>query len=133
MLGYTETLASRLPDGETAPRLLHCYFPRLLRERFADHFARHPLKREIVATVAINQVINQAGIGFIPRVAARTGARTGEIVATYVVADAALDGEARRATILARDEDLVVRYEALLALEADIERDVLEALSVKVS
>ncbi len=129
MLGYNETLASRFPDGETAPRLLHRYFPRLLRARFADHFARHPLRREIVATVAINQVINQAGIAFIPRVAARTGARTGDIVAAYVAADAAVDGEARRASILATDEDLAHRYDLLLALEDDIERDVLAAVA----
>ncbi len=133
MVGYDQTLASTFPDGDAAQRLLHAYFPRLLRERFGEHFAGHALRREIVATVAINQVINQAGIAFIPRIAARTGAATGDIVAAYVAADAAADGVATRQAILSREQPLPERYEALLALEADIEREVLTALTVGVA
>jgi len=127
--GYDETLASTFPDSSAGEPLLHSYFPPLLRERFFTHFGKHPLKREIVATVAINHVINHAGIAFILRVSARTGAATGDIVAAYFEADARLKAADRRAAILAADgADNDARHEALIAFEDDIEAAVLESV-----
>jgi glutamate dehydrogenase len=129
MLGYNETLASAFPDTEAAGPLLHAYFPPLLRERYAEHFVRHPLRREIVATVAINHVINHAGIAFIPQIVARTGAATGEIVAAYVAADRRLEAPERRAAILAQDgANNDGRHAALIAFEDELCEAVLEAL-----
>ncbi len=124
-LAYEQTLASAFPDGPTAAPWLRRYFPRLLQERYGDYFEKHPLRREIVATVAVNHVINHAGLSFLPRVAAASGASTGEIVAEDVAAEAAADGDARRAEILARDGDLQARLAALVAFEDELEKAVL--------
>jgi glutamate dehydrogenase len=131
MLAYDETLASSFPESPDAHRFLHDYFPRLLQERFAAHFDKHPLRREIIATVAVNQVINQAGIGLLPRVAAATGASAGEIVAAYVAADAAKGGAAQRAELLASGTAVAEGQAALLALEDEIEQVVRQALGTQ--
>ncbi|NOU13208.1 MAG: NAD-glutamate dehydrogenase [Methylococcaceae bacterium] len=44
---------------------LQAYFPASFREQFKQHLADHPLATEIKATVISNQIINQAGIGFL--------------------------------------------------------------------
>ncbi len=124
---YEETLASSFPDGPDATPWLRRYFPRLLQERYGEHFAKHPLRREIVATVAVNHVLNHAGISFLPRVAAAKGSSIGEIVAAYVAADAAMDADARREAILAGSEGMRARLDALVALEDELERAVVGA------
>ncbi len=52
---YDVVLASALPDDPWVAHALVDYFPAPLRERFAAAMARHPLKREIIANVVINQ------------------------------------------------------------------------------
>ena len=42
--------------------MLADYFPTPLRERFADRMAGHRLRREIVTTVLVNEVVNRGGI-----------------------------------------------------------------------
>jgi glutamate dehydrogenase len=131
LLAYAETLASSFPDSPDAERFLHAYFPRLLQERFGAHLSMHPLRREIVATGAVNQVINQAGITFIPRMATATGAGTGEIVAAYVAADHARGGAAERTALLSSDRPVTEVHAALLALEDGIEEEVRRTLEAQ--
>ena len=47
---------------------------RPLRERFADAIREHPLRREIIATVVVNQMVNLSGISFDHRMTEDTGA-----------------------------------------------------------
>ena len=129
MHAYDVVLASSFPDSEVGLPLLTRYFPDLMKERYAEHFAKHPLKREIIATVAINHVINHAGITFLPTIAAQTEADYGAIVEAYIEADAALDASRRRDEALASDGDASGQRRALLAIEADVERAVLSALA----
>ena len=77
MHAYDLTLASTFPDSPAGLPLLRRLFPDLMKERYAALFTRHPLKREIIATVAINHVINHAGITFLPRLAAQAGVEYG--------------------------------------------------------
>ena len=98
MHAYDLTLASSFPDSPSGLPLLTRYFPDLMQQRYGEYFAKHPLKREIIATVAINHVINHAGITFLPTLAARTGADYGAIVQAYIEADEA----ARRITAQGR-------------------------------
>ncbi|HWD59569.1 MAG TPA: NAD-glutamate dehydrogenase domain-containing protein [Stellaceae bacterium] len=69
-----ELLASDLPDAPELAAELAGYFPAPLRERFAAQIAAHPLRREIVATIVANDVVNRAGFTFVHDLAAQTGA-----------------------------------------------------------
>ncbi len=65
--------------------LLLGYFPRLVRERYADEILQHPLRKEIIATILSNQIANNIGIGFGSRIREETGATIEDIAKAYVV------------------------------------------------
>lgn len=83
---FGRLMDSDVPDDPWLRRELHTYFPQPLQERFAEAIDQHRLKREIVATVIANDVINRAGISYVTRVAEETGATVDQIVRAYVIA-----------------------------------------------
>ena len=76
--------ASSLTE-ECYDSLLLGYFPRLIRERFADEILQHPLRKEIIATILSNQIANNIGIGFGSRIREETGCTIEDIAKAYVV------------------------------------------------
>src|SRR5712664_4831411 len=78
-----DLLASTLPDLPDIAADLRDYFPPALRERFAAQIAAHPLKREIIATVVTNDLVNRAGLTFIHDMRARTGHEPADIARGY--------------------------------------------------
>jgi len=89
LLSYTknalaeELLASDLPEDPNFAGVLARYFPTLLRERFAEQLLRHPLRREIVVTQAVNDLVNHAGTTFAFRLMDETGASAADVVRAY--------------------------------------------------
>ena len=61
---YEDMLESSLPDEEYFVSDLNRYFPIPMQKQFADIIAEHPLRREIIATVMTNSIVNRAGIHF---------------------------------------------------------------------
>ena len=84
-------IGSTVPDDPHLGRALMAYFPPLMRERFADEIAHHPLRREIVATSLANDIVNSGGPTFIVRLAEETG-RTPEDIAYAFAAVMAVHG-----------------------------------------
>ena len=82
---YDEVLASSLPDGECPEEDLLGYFPGPVRERFRDAILSHRLKREIVATVVTNDIVNRMGVAFVRETRDKTGMPVEEIVRAYLV------------------------------------------------
>ncbi len=82
---YDELLASKLPDDAWVETALSRYFPKALRTRYATYMARHPLKREIIATHVTNSMINRVGSTFVHRLKETTGAKPDEIVRAYLL------------------------------------------------
>jgi glutamate dehydrogenase len=78
-----ELLASDVPDLPESGAELRGYFPPQLRDRFAGEIAAHPLRREIVATVLANDLVNRAGMTFIHDLRARTGKSAAEVAKAY--------------------------------------------------
>ncbi|CAN5224398.1 hypothetical protein BH24ACT10_BH24ACT10_04560 [soil metagenome] len=81
-----DLLASALPDEPWYDAHLRAYFPQRLVERFAADLSAHPLRREIVATSVVNELVDQGGTSFAFRAVEETGARTDEVVRAYTVA-----------------------------------------------
>ncbi len=69
-----EVLGSGLPDEPYFRGVARRYFPPALVERHGDRIDAHPLRREIVATGVVNELINRGGITFVFRSAEETGA-----------------------------------------------------------
>ncbi|GAA2745348.1 NAD-glutamate dehydrogenase [Kitasatospora cinereorecta] len=94
LLAYTkitladELLATDLPDDPYFRAVLHEYFPSALRARFADAIDNHPLRREIITTLIVNDTINRGGCTFAFRLREETGATYEEIARSHAAARA---------------------------------------------
>jgi len=82
----SDILASDLPDEPFLADELRAYFAPVLRERFAAQIATHPLRREIVASLVANEVLNREDICYVFRSGDRAGVRGREVVCAYLVA-----------------------------------------------
>ncbi len=79
-----DLVASFLPDEPYFQSLLFGYFPKRMAKAYAEEISNHRLKREIIATLLANDVINRGGITFISRLADTTGKSPADIVRAYV-------------------------------------------------
>jgi glutamate dehydrogenase len=83
---YTELLDSDLPEDAYLAHDLERYFPPPLPERYAEQMRDHRLRREIIATVVANQLVDRAGTTFVFRLGEETGAPTSLLARGYTVA-----------------------------------------------
>ncbi|MEM7498316.1 MAG: NAD-glutamate dehydrogenase [Pseudomonadota bacterium] len=83
---FDEIVASTLPDDPHLEHFLIDYFPEALAQPHGDAVREHRLRREIIATVLANIVINEGGPSLVARLGEETGASTGEIVEAFFAA-----------------------------------------------
>lgn len=81
-----EVIATDLPDDPYVKDRLVQYFPDLLRQRYADRMADHPLARQIITTVAVNRFVDSQGISAAHRLCEETGASINEVILAQLAA-----------------------------------------------
>ena len=86
-------LASEVPDDPVLAPSLPAYFPRTLTARFEDLQAHHPLRRELVATVVTNELVDRMGVTFASTLADERGADLPCVVLAWEVARQVLDAD----------------------------------------
>jgi glutamate dehydrogenase len=86
-----DVLASSLPDDRYLRRVLDAYFPAPMRARFADRMDAHPLRREIITTSAVNEMIDTSGTTFLFRLIEETGASVPDLTRAWLVAREVFD------------------------------------------
>ncbi|MBW8751161.1 MAG: NAD-glutamate dehydrogenase [Propionibacteriales bacterium] len=85
LLAYTkivladELLASDLPDDPFLRGDLYSYFPTKMRQDYRTQMEEHPLRREIVVTQLVNQLVNNSGITYYHRLSGETAASAPEL------------------------------------------------------
>ncbi len=123
---YERVLKSRLPDLPLFEPYLFSYFPAKAAEKYPKEIAKHLLRREIIATVVTNAVINQAGCTLLMQLGKETSAPMDELVVRYFMIDELLGGRAFRAAVHALDYKIAAadQYAALLAFE-EVHRNLL--------
>ena len=133
LLGHSKNWAFQMlmetdfPDGPVGRPFLDAYFPKRLRDSYAPHFPEHTLRREIIATGAVNALINSAGIAFLSRTMAATKADMGQVVTAYLDADREAGAREKRARAAAGDAR--AEQQALLEIEAALEAATRQKLS----
>jgi len=125
---FEAILPTTFPDSPEGGSLLASYFPQRLQKEYAQHFAAHPLKREIVGTVAVNHIVNTAGIAFVARAMKASGKDVGEVFAAFYSVAGAEGAVNARAAIHAEEKDASVRQTKLMAFEAALAAKVLKSL-----
>ena len=85
---YARVLGSDLPDTPAFRERLPEYFPAPLRERFPAAIAEHPLRREILTTLLVNEAVDAAGVTYSFRMEDELGAGPDDTLRAFAVATA---------------------------------------------
>jgi glutamate dehydrogenase len=83
---YVALLDSDLPEDPSLVADLERYFPAPLPERYAAQMRDHRLRRELIATIVANQLVDRAGMTFAFRLGEETGASAPQLARAYAVA-----------------------------------------------
>jgi len=117
-----ELLASELPDQEAFASRLPRYFPSNLRDQFANDIRQHQLRREIVTTMLVNDLVDTSGISYAYRISEDVGVGPVDAVRSYVATNAIFRiGEVWR-QIRAADVSVAVSDRMTLDLRRLIDR-----------
>ncbi|MGE0431500.1 MAG: NAD-glutamate dehydrogenase domain-containing protein, partial [Planctomycetota bacterium] len=119
---YQQVLASDIPDMPYFNPTLLAYFPKLAVEKFTDHILNHPLRREIIATLVTNNLVNQAGTTFLNDLATESATPLRTLLLRYVKCNELLEADALRAAIHKLDNVVAAanQYQALMEVEDTI-------------
>lgn len=112
-----ELLESDLPDDPYLDLDLRGYFPTPVREGFEPQIHEHPLRREIIVTQVVNDLVNGAGMTFWPRLAGETGATAAELTRANFVAREIFDSLSMRREIKSFDNKLDAAVQTRMRLE----------------
>ncbi|MFI5068104.1 MAG: NAD-glutamate dehydrogenase, partial [Streptosporangiales bacterium] len=112
-----EVLASALPDDPYLRSALAAYFPQPLRDRFSGQMDAHPLRREIITTAVVNDMVDRSGTTFLFRMNEETGASVPDITGAWLVARAVFDLAGFWAEVEALDGQVDVATQLALLLE----------------
>ena len=115
---YKQLLESDLPEDAFLAHDLERYFPRPLPERFSQQMRGHRLKREIVATVVANQLVDRAGTTFAFRLSEETGALPAVLARAYGAAREVLDMRSYWDAIEQLDNEVSARAQVEMLIEA---------------
>ncbi|WP_338143128.1 NAD-glutamate dehydrogenase [Nocardioides pantholopis] len=119
-----ELLATDLPDDPYLETDLSGYFPAAVRERLAEQIADHPLRREIIVTQVVGDLVNGAGTTFWPRLAGETGAAPADLTRANFVAREIFGSLSLRQEVAALDNvlDAAVQTRMRLDMRTLVER-----------
>lgn len=112
-----ELLASDLPDDPFLHTDLFVYFPTKMQHAYRKEMIEHPLKREIIVTQVVNDLVNGAGMTFWPRLAGETGASAAELTNANFVAREIFGSLALREDLKAYDNKLDAGLQTRLRIE----------------
>lgn len=110
---FDDLLESEVPDDPYFHKTLQAYFPTALHT-YDDAMQAHRLKREIIATVLANRLIDASGPIFLLRLREQTGAGNAVITAAFEIARAVIGAEALMAEINALDNLVPARHQITL-------------------
>jgi glutamate dehydrogenase len=123
LLAYTkivledEILASDLPDDPYLLDRLITYFPSAMRERYADQMPKHRLYREIIATVEVNEFVNESGITCFHRLSSETGAGASDVIRAQIAARVIFGATDLDKAIAALDHRIDAQMQTALRME----------------
>jgi glutamate dehydrogenase len=114
---HQDLLESNVPDDEYLSRELERYFPQKIIQRHGGEIRQHRLKREIVARMLSNSMINRGGPGFVARLQSESGATAAQIAAAFAVARDSFDFTAHNTAIDALDNRIASSLQIKLYLD----------------
>ena len=112
-----ELIESDLPDDPYLREDLLAYFPSRMKPEFVAAIEDHPLRREIIVTQVVNDLVNGAGMTFWPRLAGETGASAADLTRANFVAREIFGSLALRQEIAALDNQVPAERQTRMRIE----------------
>ena len=127
MVLFEDLLKSDLPDDPQLVDDLVLYFPDELQTRFRDAIGRHRLRREIIATVVTNAMINRVRPTFGWQMVDDTGKPYSDIARAFIIMRDSFDLNSLWGEIEALDNKLpaAVQLDMMVAVARLLERAIL--------
>jgi glutamate dehydrogenase len=115
---YRQLLESDVPEDPYFYGELKRYFPTPLQERFAEFMPGHRLKREIIATMVTNSLVNRMGVSFVLRMRDDTSVTPAEVARSFAIARELFDAREfwNRVESLDNKVDASLQTEAILIM-----------------
>ncbi|AEH85662.1 NAD-glutamate dehydrogenase [Mesorhizobium opportunistum] len=82
---FSDIVVSDVPDDAHFDRDLMGYFPDRMGKKYAAEIHSHRLRREIIARVVANDLVNRGGPSFVNRLQEATGRTAADVVCTFAV------------------------------------------------
>jgi glutamate dehydrogenase len=114
---YTRLLESDLPEDEYLGLDLERYFPPPLPERYGQRMRAHRLRREIIATVVANQLVDRAGTTFAFRLGEETGVGPSLLARAYAIAREVFDMRSFWSSVEALDNEVAAQTQLEMLIE----------------
>jgi len=115
---YEELLTSDFPDGTYLEKDLFNYFPAQLSDAYPEVMRSHQLRREIVATLAANEIVNMGGLTFLNRIREHTGSETADAARAFIASRDVFDLVGLRRSV--NDLDLTVDAKTQISMQLDL-------------
>jgi glutamate dehydrogenase len=88
---FQQLLNSDVPEDAYLSKELIRYFPKPLQDKYAKGMQEHRLKREIIATVVTNSMVNRMGATFTLRMQEDSGRSPSEVAKAFTITRETLD------------------------------------------
>ncbi|MET0999129.1 MAG: NAD-glutamate dehydrogenase [Marmoricola sp.] len=124
LLAYTkivlaeDLITTDLPDDPFFRSELFSYFPGKMRQGYRGPMEQHQLRREIVVTRIVNQLVNNAGITYFHRLAGETSATTAELTRANFIAREIFGASRLQHQIASFDNQLDATVQTHMRLES---------------
>jgi len=115
---YSLLLESDLPEDQYLAHDLERYFPPPLPERYSSQMRSHRLRREIIATLVANQLVDRAGSTFAFRLEEETGAHASILARGYAVAREVFEMRSFWSEVEALDNQVEADTQLAMLIEA---------------
>ncbi|GHC73886.1 NAD-glutamate dehydrogenase [Limoniibacter endophyticus] len=115
---FNDVIASHVPDEVYFAQELTEYFPKGMVSIYAEEIASHRLRREIITTTLVNDLVNRGGPSFVNRMEEETGRTAADIVHAFTLVREGYDLRAVYTQIDALDNK--IEGKAQLALYATV-------------
>ncbi|MEM6781318.1 MAG: NAD-glutamate dehydrogenase, partial [Pseudomonadota bacterium] len=109
-----DLLKTDIPDSKAVEEWVMHYFPKALRKNYKSEILNHRLKREIIATMLANGMVNRMGPTFVSGRMEKCGVSSAEVAKAYIIVREAYD----LISLWDEIEDLDNKVPALVQLKA---------------
>lgn len=127
-----DVVRSTLPDEPVMEADLMAYFPAAMQKDYVPAIKAHRLRREIIATVVVNDVVNRMGSTFVTTLAERSGYSPIDVIRAYLVVRQVFDLQSFWSAVEALDNKVAasVQLDLLVASQTFAARTIGAVLSM---